>query len=221
MLTFRRACPFYVWINKNLIVDCALNYFFLSMEIGSEIVFSYASLPYLSTSALFFSPCVRQPAPPIQPPEQAHALDEVLLKQTAGLFHQRRTAGFDSVAGYGVECEILMSGFFECFGNSIRKTAAAGKNPAEIGSIVKNILFKGSDVDILAVKQRLQLFKRQHAVNIGLDFLKLRFRFFRRAGPNDTTLQGESVSFRYFAIAAMGDGLCEINGIRSGKDFLI
>ena len=74
----------------------------------------------------------------------SHALDEVLLKQTAGLFHQRRTAGFDSVAGYGVECEILMSGFFECFGNSIRKTAAAGKNPAEIGSIVKNILFNVS-----------------------------------------------------------------------------
>ena len=41
------------------------------METASEIVFSYASLPYLSTSALFFSPCVRQPAQPIQPPEQA------------------------------------------------------------------------------------------------------------------------------------------------------
>ena len=91
-----------------------------------------------------------------------------------------------------------MSGFFECFGNSIRKTAAAGKNSAEIGSIVKNILFKGSDVDILAVKQRLQLFKRQHAVNIGLDFLKLRFRFFRRAGPNEHNLAGRIRLFQIF-----------------------
>ncbi len=38
---------------------------------ASLMVFSKASLPYLSTSALFFSPWVRHPAPPIQPPIQA------------------------------------------------------------------------------------------------------------------------------------------------------
>ena len=41
------------------------------MEIASPIVFSKASLPYLSTSALSLGPCVKQPAPPIQPPVQA------------------------------------------------------------------------------------------------------------------------------------------------------
>ena len=40
-------------------------------DTASEIVFSKASLPYLSTSDLFFSPWVRQPAPPMQPPTQA------------------------------------------------------------------------------------------------------------------------------------------------------
>ena len=44
---------------------------YFKTEIASEIVFSKASRPYLSTSALFFSPWVRQPAPPIHPPTHA------------------------------------------------------------------------------------------------------------------------------------------------------
>ena len=48
-----------------------------STETASEMVFSKASRPYLSTSALFFSPWVRQPAPPIQPP--MHAMPSMKL----------------------------------------------------------------------------------------------------------------------------------------------
>ena len=32
-------------------------------------------MPYLSTSSLFFSPCVKHPAPPIQPP--VHAIPSI------------------------------------------------------------------------------------------------------------------------------------------------
>ena len=59
------------------------------------MVFSIASLPYLSTSALFFSPCVRQPAPPIQPPIQA--IPSMKFASRTFLFFLRRASLHSSI----------------------------------------------------------------------------------------------------------------------------
>ena len=45
--------------------------------------------------------------------------------------------------------------------------------------------------------------------------------FFAVQGPINTTLQGASFSFRYFAMVAIGERLCDTNGTRSLKFFSI
>ena len=59
---------------------CAVQAFLPSFKTltASRIVFSYACIPYRSTSARFRSPCVRQPAPPMHPP--VHAIPSMKLK---------------------------------------------------------------------------------------------------------------------------------------------
>ncbi len=48
-----------------------LKLYIFKTRTASSIFFSRASFPYLSTSDRLFSPWVRQPAPPMQPPRQA------------------------------------------------------------------------------------------------------------------------------------------------------
>ena len=105
---------------------------FPSWLIAEEIVFSKASLPYLSTSALFFSPWVKQPAPPMQPPNAGHALNKVGVHNDLLTRLQKRDfARLNAVAGNAVySSKSVMFVFFKTLCHRVGKTSAAGKDSA-------------------------------------------------------------------------------------------
>ena len=137
-------------------------------------------------------------------PSMKFASSIPLLFLSAGLFHQRRTAGFDSVAGAGFEIKVLYSVFLESLRHRIGKTAAAGEYSAEIRCVVENIFGEGHYINISAVEQSLKLFESHRRVNIGLDLVLLNLRFLCRAGTDEYNLAGRLMFFDIFGYSRHG-----------------
>ena len=153
------------------------------------MVFSMASMPYLSTSALFLSPWVKQPAPPIAAADTGHALDEVGGQHLLRSLQQRHAAGLDAVAGNGLQLEGLVQALLlEGLGHGVAQAAAAGEDAAVVRGVIQHALGQGLQIDVPAVEQGLQLLKGDAAVDVGLDALLLHFHLFGGAGPNEDDL---------------------------------
>ena len=59
--------------------------------------------------------------------DAGHTLNEVGVKHIFALFEQRCLAGFDTVAGYRLQFKVINALLLEPLGNSVGKSAAAGK----------------------------------------------------------------------------------------------
>ena len=96
-----------------------------------------------------------------------HTLDKVVGQHILAGPEQGGFAFGDTVAGNGVEGELLrgdttfLQGLFHRHG----QTAAAGKDPAEIGGVVQGLAGERGKVDLLAVEEGLQFFKGEDAVH--------------------------------------------------------
>ena len=67
----------------------------------------------------------------------SHAFYEVVLQHTLGSFHEGDLAFFDAAAGQGITFEIVIAMLVERLLNSCRHAAAARKDAAKIGGVVK------------------------------------------------------------------------------------
>ncbi|CDC60546.1 unknown [Clostridium sp. CAG:448] len=116
-----------------------------------------------------------------------HSFDKVGVQLVARFLHQGKLACFDAVAGTGLEQEVD-SLFLEGFRNRVGQTAAAGKNTSEVGGIVQNALFHRGDVQIPAVKERLQFLEGQRRIHIRLDALLLHLHLLGGTRPDEDHL---------------------------------
>ena len=141
------------------------------------MLFSRASLPYLSISFLSFASWVRQPAPPIHPPTHAIPSIKLFLRIPRDAFKKSRFAFFYAVARKRINGEIYIL-LLNCLTDSLRNAAASCKYSAVIGSIVKNILRKLGKLYITRVNKSLKLLKGENAVDILCDSFLLRLGIF-------------------------------------------
>ena len=121
--------------------------------------------------------------------DTSHTFDEVSVKEVLALFKQSYTAGFNTVAGAGVELEVFKALFLKTFGNRIGKTAGASEDSSVVGSVVEHVLFKCGNVEVAAVKECLKLFKCKNNVNIRLYGIKLNLSLFSSAGTDEDNLR--------------------------------
>ena len=102
---------------------------YFSTEIASKIVFSSASFPYLSTWALFFSPWVRHPAPPIQPP--THAMPSIKFSFKTFLLFLSRAFLHSSIPSHEIALSSKSSS--PC---SLKPSATASASPPQRAKIL-------------------------------------------------------------------------------------
>ena len=113
-----------------------------------------------------------------------HALDEVRIEQPLRLFEQGDPAGFNTVTGTRFQGEILQPLLFESLCDRIREPAATREDAPEIRGVIEYALGESRDVDVAAVKERLQFLKGHGDVHIGLHRFFLHFGFLRGAGTD-------------------------------------
>ena len=94
-----------------------------------------------------------------------HALDEVAVCLAHVGFEQSDVALFDAVAGHALDLEIEVL-FFERLGDRVGQTAATREDASEVGRVVQHAFAQLGDVDVAAVKERLELLERDDAVDV-------------------------------------------------------
>ncbi len=120
--------------------------------------------------------------------DAGHALDKVGVQHVAARLEQRHAAGLDAVARAGLEIEIDAL-LLESLGHSVAQAAAAGKDAPEVRGVVQHVLFHRGDVQIAAVKERLQLLKRQRHIHPFADAVLLNFHLLGRARADEDDLR--------------------------------
>ncbi len=133
----------------------------------------------------------------------SHTFDEVFFKHALACLHEGDLTSFDTVTYHRVDGEVIDSLLFERFHNGFGKTAATGEDSAIVGCVVEDVLVESRNIKVLAVKERLKLFKGDGAVNIGCIFFSLEFHLLRGARTDEYDLRG---GIAFFDI--LGDRTC-------------
>ena len=103
-----------------------------------------------------------------------------------GRLHQSGAALFQAVAGDGAEVELILeTQLDDGLTDGLGQAAAAGKDTAEIGSVVDLGLFLLFQHDGAAVEEGLELLKGQNGVDIGLDLGTQDLRLLGDAGADE------------------------------------
>ena len=104
--------------------------------------------------------------------DTSHTFNEVRVQFSLALLQKRNLALLNAVAGAGLQQEVNPL-LFQTFRNRIGQSAATRKDSAEIRRIVQNAFFQHRDINITAVKERLQFLKGHCRINIRADTLLL------------------------------------------------
>ncbi len=104
------------------------------------MVFSKASRPYLSTSALFFFAVGQAARTADTAADTSHAFNEVGVQPVLAFLKQGELAGFNAVTGAGgltVKSMLLLQTFCHCIGQT-----APCEDTSEVGGVVQHSLIQ-------------------------------------------------------------------------------
>ena len=120
----------------------------------------------------------------------SHTFDEVRFENTLACFEECDLTSFDTVTNLCLEVEVFDALFLERFHNCFGKTAATSKDSAVVRSVIKNAFFESGNVEVLAIKESLEFFKGDNAVEIRSNVFFLEFHLLRCARSNEYDLSG-------------------------------
>lgn len=99
-----------------------------------------------------------------------HSFDEICVQRIPAFLQQCSSAFLNSVACAGFQNKLpVQSLLFQAFRNRIGKSSAPRENAAEIRRIVQYIFFQLRNIDVFAVKERLQLCAQLFRQHRGAD----------------------------------------------------
>ena len=150
------------------------------------VVGLHAVFVYLGAAAGAVGKAAR---PADAPAGTGHALDEIGVQQVFAFFEESDAALLDAVAGGGLQLEIGAAVLPDALCHRFRQTAAAGKDAPEVGGFIQHALLQCGDVDLPAVKQRLQLLEGHGGVHVGAHLRLLGFALFGGAGADEYHLR--------------------------------
>ena len=98
-----------------------------------------------------------------------HALDKVVWQHALRGFQQRYPAGLDTVAGNRVVHVVFVQPLLlQPLHHRVGQPAASRKDAPIVGGVIQHALVQRGDVEVTAVKQRLQLLlRKKEAVQVA------------------------------------------------------
>ena len=126
-----------------------MSLFIAELEYGNSIrngLFKTLSAVFVDLSLILFS-VSKASGSADTAADARHTLDKVGIEQILRLLEQSDLALLDTVAGTRLKLKIGIAVLAQALCDSIRQTAAAGKNSAVVGGIIKNTILERGDVD--------------------------------------------------------------------------